>query len=182
MQKDENGVLVNAPKGGTRPPQPPDLSWISNEILKNRHNIKDKPAALILMTDSGSKGSVALALEKSGYQIEYAETADDALQKLTSTIFAVVALHIDFERGMSFEESKVHNYLAKLPMKKRRRIFYILLGPAFKTLYKLQALSLSANLVVNIADIEFMSTIFKKSFLDYNELFGPLLQIVEMYS
>ncbi len=86
-------------KGGVLPPPPPDVSWLSTGILKDRDKIKDVPAALVLMTDSGAKGLVALALEKSGYHIEYSETAIDALNKLTSITFAVVALHTGFEGG-----------------------------------------------------------------------------------
>jgi hypothetical protein len=181
MRKIDADFRPKVHKGGALPPPPPDVSWLSTGILKNKDQTKDVPAALVLMTDSGAKGSVALALEKSGYHVEYSETADDALHKLTSITFAVVALHTGFEGGVSPAESTVHNYLAKLPMDRRRRIFYILLGPAFQTLYNLEALSLSANLVVNDAQVEHLSIIFKKSFGDYIELFGPLLETIETY-
>ena len=181
MRKIGDDVRPKVHKCGALPPPPPDVNWLSKGILKNMDQIKDVPAGLVLMTDSGAKGSIALALEKSGYHVEYSETADDALHKLTSITFAVVVLHTGFEGCVSPAESIVHNYLAKLPMERRRRIFYILLGPDFQTLYNLEALSLSANLVVNDADVEHLSTIFKKSFRDYSELFGPLLETIETY-
>lgn len=181
MRKIDGDDRIKAHKSGTLPPPPSDLSWLGNETLKNEDKRQDEPAALVLMTDSGAKGSVAMALEKSGYHTEYAESADDALRKLTSITFAVVVLHTEFERGVSLAASRIHNYLAKLLMNRRRRIFYILIGPAFKTLYNLEALSLSANLVVNDAEVQYLPTIFKKSFQDYSELFGPLLQAIEMY-
>jgi len=166
-------------KSGVLPPPSPDVSWLSEGILEDKDQITDVPGALVLMTDNGAKGSVSLALEKSGYLVEYAETVDDALHRLTSIAYDVVALHSGFERGGGLAESTIHNYLAKLPMARRRRIYYILLGPDFQTLYDLEALSLSANLVVNDADVEHLPAIFKKSFQDYIELFGPILEFIE---
>ena len=60
-------------------------------------------------------------------------------------------------------------------------MFFILAGPDFRTLYNLEALSLSVNLVVNDADIERLKPILKKSFRDHEELFGPLIEAVRGY-
>lgn len=52
----------------------------------------------------------------------------------------------------------------------------MLIGPKFRTLYNLEALSNSANLVVNDRDIKNLSLILRKGFYDYEELFGPFLE------
>jgi hypothetical protein len=181
LRKIDGDAQSKVYKVGALPPPPPDVSWLRTGNLEFSDQTKDVPAALVLMTNSGDKGSVALALEKSGYHIEYSGTAYDALHRLTSITYAVVALHTGFEGVVSLAESTVHNYLAKLPMDRRRRIFYILLGPDFRTLNNLEALSMSANLVVNDAEVEHLSKIFKKSYRDYSELFGPLLETIGTY-
>ena len=96
-----------------------------------------------------------------------------------ATTYAVVVLHSEFEGGMPLEESRIHSYLARLSMARRRRIHYILVGPEFRTLYNLEALSWSANLVVNDGDIDQFAGIFKKSSRDYTDLFGPLLESLD---
>jgi hypothetical protein len=168
-------------EGGTAPPPPPDVSWLSQGIIEKQVQVEDKPIALILMPDGGSKGSVLLTLEKLGYHVDYSETADDAIFRFTSLSYAIVVLHTGFEKTASPAESKIHTFLARLPMDRRRLIFYILVGPEFQTFYNLEALSLSANLVVNDADVEQLPAIFKISYREYNELFGPLIESLDIY-
>jgi hypothetical protein len=175
-RKPQGGRLSNA-----IPPHPPDVSWLGRGIFEDKEKIGDVAAALLLMRHSGSLREVSRTLENSGYQIECSESANEALSKLTATTYAVVVLHTDFEGGMPLEESKIHACLAKMPMARRRRIHYILIGPEFRTLYNLEALSLSANLVVNDADIGQLPGIFKKSFRDYINLFGPLLESLDAH-
>ena len=61
-------------------------------------------------------------------------------------------------------------------MTRRHNIHYTLIGPKFKTLYDLHALSNSANLVVNDSDLEHFRLILKKSLHESQKLFGPLAE------
>lgn len=166
--------------GGVVPPLPPDLSWLSSEIADEKGQPAAISTALLLISAQKMRMSVAVTLERAGYQVEYAESAAEALVRLGATNYALVALHPNFERVASPAESSVHNYLARLPMTRRRHVFYLLIGPKLHTLYNLEALSLSANVVVNDADIELLPVIFKKSFQEYYELFGPLIEFLHI--
>jgi len=170
---------VRPKKSRVIPPSAPDVSWLNKGLFETEEELSDIAAALVLMPNGEAKNSVSSALEKSGYHVEQAGTVDDALRRLASTTYQIVALHTAFEGRKWPSESEIHDFLAKLSMTRRRRIYYVLLGPEFQTLYDLEALSLSANLVVNDADYEHLSAILKKGFQDYIELFGPLLQYVE---
>lgn len=158
------------------PPAPPDVSWLSSGVFEDQENIGDVAAALVLMRNIENLREVSKTLEDSGYQVESTDSANQALGKLTATTYGVVVLHSWFEGGMPLDQSKIHTYLAKLPMVRRRRIHYILVVPEFQTLYDLEALSLSANLVISDDDLDQLPGIFKKSFRDYTDLFGPLLE------
>jgi len=68
-----------------------------------------------------------------------------------------------------------------MAMSRRRYIFYILVGPEFRTLYDLEALANSANLVVNDSDASHFSIILKRGMNDYNDLFGPYLEALGNY-
>ena len=66
-------------------------------------------------------------------------------------------------------------------MGKRRYMIYVLIGPEFNTLYDLQALAYSANMVVNDKDADKMKTIWKKGKNDYDELFNPFITILKSH-
>ena len=61
-------------------------------------------------------------------------------------------------------------------MNRRRNIHYTLIGPEFQTLYDLQALSNSVNLVVNDKEIKHFRLVLKKSLHESQKLFGPLAE------
>lgn len=66
--------------------------------------------------------------------------------------------------------------MRNLAMTRRRYIFYILIGPEFHTLYYLQALVHSANLVVNEKDLLNLNLALRKAIPVYEELFGPFME------
>ena len=167
-------------KSRVRPPPLPDLSWIGTGVYPEQKQAKDIPTALVLMGEERANSAVPSGLQDLGYRIETADSPIEALVKLQSNNFATVLMHAEFG-GASLAESTVNNYLKWLPISKRRTIFYILVGPDFRTLYDLEALSLSANLVINDADIEYLKPILKKSFRDHEELFGPLIEAMKGY-
>jgi hypothetical protein len=91
------------------------------------------------------------------------------------TPFAALLLHSRFE-GDSLESNSFHIFIKKMAMIRRRNIHYTLIGPEFQTLYDLQALSNSANLVVNDNELSNFRIILKKSLHESQKLFGPLAE------
>lgn len=168
--------LAKTPKSGVLPPPPPDVSWLKNGLYDDQKHSFDIPTTLVLMTDRATMDFVSLTFEKLGYLVDFSETPHDAIHKLTSVHYAVVIIDAKFEEGLALEESTVHNFISRLPMDRRRLMFYILVGAELRTLYNLEALSLSANLVINNADIEHLAKVFRKSFNDYSMLITPLLE------
>ena len=61
---------------------------------------------------------------------------------------------------------------------KRRNLYYAIIGPKLKTLYDLEALCLSANLVVNSKDVQYLDKILEKGFKDYETLYRPFIEIL----
>ena len=64
-------------------------------------------------------------------------------------------------------------------MTQRRSIYYVLIGPDFHTLYDLEALSNSANLVVNESELGQFDLILKKGLQDYDDLFGLYIKMLK---
>jgi hypothetical protein len=115
------------------------------------------------------------AYEDEGFLPVFAETVDEALDKMQLSPFAAVLLHSAFGED-SLSSNELHVFMRKMGMTRRRNIHYTLIGPEFKTLYDLQALSNSANLVVNDSDLEHFRLILKKSLHESQKLFGPLAE------
>ena len=162
------------------PPKPPDISWLRTGRCEDYNQAIDVPTALVLMADGKNKTVVSTTLKELDYHVEVVDTPLKAIEKIRSFNIAVIILHTNFEGG-ALSESTFHDYMKWLPMEKRRPVFYMLIGPKFRTLYNLEALSLSANLVVNDRHIKHLSLILRKSFYDYEELFGPFFETLTGY-
>jgi len=168
-----------SPKGATArkvnipPPPPPDLGWLSSGKMQEKVVIEDTPMVLILMDKGAGMTSVREAYEDETFLPVFAESIDKALENMQFTQFSAVALHSGFG-GSALGSNKLHLFMQKMEMIRRRNIHYTLIGPEFKTLYDLEALSYSANLVVNDADLNHFRIILKKSLHENQKLFGPL--------
>lgn len=65
-------------------------------------------------------------------------------------------------------------------MAQRRKSLYILVGSQFETMYDLQALIHSANLVIKDQDMGHVAIIIRKGLQDYNKLFGSLVEAYQL--
>jgi hypothetical protein len=165
--------LRGARKTDVPPPPPPDISWLSSGKMQEKEVIEDTPMALILINKGAGLNSVREAFEDEGFLPVFTDTLDDALNRMQFTTFAAVLLHSRFE-GESLESNSFHIFMRKMAMLRRRNLHYTLVGPEFQTLYDLQALSYSANLVVNDNELNNFRLILKKSLHETQKLFGPL--------
>ncbi len=140
--------------------------------------VEDIPKALILMpADSPGSPVITEALENLGYQPFLVESAEEAIGKMQFVTYASVILHSHFE-GSTLEKGAFHRFMRAMQMNKRRYIFYMLVGPEFHTLYDLQALACSANLVVNDKDLSQLPLILRRAIPQYEALFGMIMQEV----
>ncbi len=161
--------------GRVKPPAPPDTDWLKDGSFEEKDVVEDIPKAMVLMPDLPGREQVVKAAAAVGYRVEKAATPVEAIEKMRFVNYAAVFLHSRFESG-GIRSGAFHQYMRSMNMARRRYIFYILIGEQFETLYDLQALSYSANLVVNDAEIPYISTILKKAIPEYEALFGPLME------
>jgi len=161
-------------------PKPPDLGWLSSGIYSENEAVENVPHVLIMSGDEEITTQVTMAFGEIGYQPTYARSAEEAIGKMQFMNFEAVVLHSRFEGG-DLNDSTVHQYLREMAMSRRRYVFYVLVGPEFRTTYDLEALANSANLVVNDRDAGHFSIILKRGMNDYQELFGPYLEALGNY-
>ena len=164
-----------------KPPPPPNIQWLKDGVFEEEEVVEDIPQTLILAKPGAERDSISEAVENIGYQSTFANSGKEAMEKLQFTNYASVILHDNFENG-GLRTSSFHQFMRDMAMQKRRFIFYILIGPEFSTLYDLEALAYSANLVVNTSEIPELLTIFRKAIPQYEELFGNLMAEISAYS
>lgn len=160
------------------PPRPPDRSWLKREDSGSSDVLEDVPQVMILINNETIQSETVRFFDKMGYKAVIPRSADEAIERIRFTNFSVVVLHSCFEGSLA--SSTIHAYLQNMGMPQRRYIYYVLIGPEFHTLYCLEALSNSANLVINEADISSFPLVLKKGLRDYEELFGPYLAALEV--
>ena len=155
------------------PPEPPDLNWLATSLHGARES--SEAQALILMKDSEARTSLGTTLEELGFRPFFPASINEALERMRSGTYAVAILHSRHE-GETLSDSTFHDFICSLNMHRRRTILYILVGPEFKTLYDLEALSLSANLTINEQELRVARTILRLALSQYHELFDPFLE------
>jgi hypothetical protein len=161
------------------PPPAPNLDWLHAGLFQGEEKVEDVPMALVLHQANEQRQRIGESLETVGYQVFMAETVGDALERMRFVTFSCIAFQAQLEGTL--EQSSFHSFMRKLPMDRRRYLFYILIGEQFHTLYNLEALTCSANLTVNTADLQYLDIILRKSIPAYEELFGPMLEEMGVY-
>lgn len=169
-----------AAAGYIKPPSPPDISWLEEGVYDDEEIIEDVPLAMILMDDSDDRDKIIESIEGLGYKTEHVNNTDEAIEKMQFTEYSSVVLHSRYESN-GLESSKFHQYMCNMDMSRRRFIFYIVVGKEFRTLYNLQALAYSANLVVNDSEIPYFNVIIRKAIPEYEELFGPITEELRLH-
>ena len=141
--------------GGLEPPAPPDIDWLTHGGFEKDDTIKDIPKVLVLVDPGPARDKIVGSMVESFFQPVAVDTVAEALEQMRVIQFDAVVLHSQFAGGR-LRKSEFHAYMMKMPMVRRRYIFYILIGPEFHTLYALEALTNSANLTINEKDLEHM--------------------------
>lgn len=162
-------------------PKPPELDWLSSGVFNKKDVVEDVPHALILIGDGEIKTQVSMEVAGLGFSPVFVDSAEEGIDKMQFMNFEMVLLHSRFEGPGGIGDSLFHRHMCEMTMSRRRYIYYVLVGPEFRTLYDLEALANSANLMVNDAQVEHLAVIIKKGQNEYEALFGPYLEALKQY-
>jgi predicted Zn finger-like uncharacterized protein len=125
--------------------------------------------ALIMRNNSMNEDRLRAGLEIIGYKCVPTPNTRDAIGKLRFHNFDLIILADGFD-NQSLEHSVIVNYLNRLSMSVRRKVFVALISDHFKTMDNMMAFAMSANVVINSKDIEKLHLILKKA-VSENERF-----------
>lgn len=167
-QEDEAGTVESPPSE-----TPPEKGYGYDEYAgdKDLDFFETDSKLALVMTEMGEHSEkVRKALEKLGYRFISSSGTRDAIGKMRFHHFDLVILSDGFD-GHGLRNSPVINYLNRLSMSIRRRIFLALIGDEFKTLDNMMAYSLSANVVINSKDVDRIQAILRKAILDHEKFY-----------
>ena len=125
--------------------------------------------ALIMADSAEHSKQINKALKELGYEPISTPNTRDTIGKLRFHHFDLIVL-VDGFSGQPVENSQIINFLNRLPMSVRRRIFLALVSEKFKTMDNMMAFARSANVVINLKDIDKLHLVLKKAIAE-NEKF-----------
>jgi predicted Zn finger-like uncharacterized protein len=125
--------------------------------------------ALIMPNSSMNEDHLRAGLELIGYKCVSTPNTRDAIGKLRFHHFDLIILADEFD-SQPLDHSVIVNYLNRLSMSVRRKLFLALISDNFKTMDNMMAFAMSANVVINSKDLQKLHLILKKS-VSENERF-----------
>ena len=120
----------------------------------------------IICADPATTERVRNSLRDLGFKTHFADSDDDALERIRYTQYYCIVVHENFA-GASLHTNAVMQYLAPLPMPQRRGSFICLIGDSFNTLDAMQAFAQSVHVVVNPLDLPNLTAILKKGLAEF---------------
>ncbi|RLB44368.1 MAG: hypothetical protein DRH12_00300 [Deltaproteobacteria bacterium] len=139
---------------------------------------KGEKLCLMMGSDQVNTQEVKEAVESVGYRFIEAEDTRTALSKMRFHHFDMAILCDNFD-GVDLSQSPIVNYMNHLPMSVRRRIFLVLVGEQFRSMDQMMAFAMSANLVVNIKDMDKMAPILKRALADHELFYSVFMETLK---
>ncbi|MBF0303057.1 MAG: hypothetical protein HQK73_08455 [Desulfamplus sp.] len=175
-EKYANTIAVPPPS----PPDAPDISWLMSGANTDANIVEDVQTAMVIVPDQSMRSKISDTIKAESYQIYIPQNIDEAISSIRFKDYAIIVYHSRYE-NKPLKNQDFHKFIQQMSMQKRRYIYYILIGPEFHTLYDLEALANSANLVIKDSEIKFFSTIITKGKSDYKKLFNPYCSMLKTH-
>jgi CheY-like chemotaxis protein len=114
-------------------------------------------------------------VEDLGYRCVLAENSDRAINKLHFHHFDLIFLSEGFEE-VELGKGPMLRHINSLPMSLRRRMFLTLIGDGFRSMDRMTAFAMSANLVVNRKDMDKLTAILRQEILDNQNFYRVFVE------
>jgi predicted Zn finger-like uncharacterized protein len=121
--------------------------------------------ALVCESNPLVRRTVCEALELMEYQITEAESTRDALKRMRYHNYDLFVINENFDTENP-ESNGILLYLERLSMGVRRNMYVALVSTRFRTMDNMMALNKSANLIINIKNIEDIGKILSRGITD----------------
>jgi len=132
----------------------------------------DNATTALLCPDAGdSSEAVQIVLNNLGYYTTSAQKVKTALASMKYHLFDIIVVYEDFDRQNS-GALRIIDYLSKLEMILRRKVFVLLISKKFRTKDDMAAFHANTNLIININNIDDVEKILARSIKEYNQFYS----------
>jgi predicted Zn finger-like uncharacterized protein len=128
------------------------------------------PRKALICVPEENRESIARSMAENGYQVFVAQDTRQAVDRMRENQLDVVLLDPRFdptEQGTVFVTREVNI----LRPAQRRRLFFVLLSPALRTMDSHTAFLNNVNAIVNVNEIEELPKLIEHRVREYNELY-----------
>ncbi len=160
-----------------------DKEMVPKAISKEKsrgYNADDKPfdyldedakSVIVCVSDSGSRQSVEKVFKQMKYHIISVNNVSTAATRMKYHIFDCIILSDDFDDKNS-GTAVIQDYIQKLNMEIRRKIFVLLLSRSYRTADNMSAFHESVNLIINEKDLDNLDKIFLRSIREHEKFYS----------
>ncbi len=130
---------------------------------------RNRRKALVCTSEQYREG-IARRLAENNYQVFVAEETRQAIETMRSNQLQVVLFEAQFdatEQGAAFVIREINVLRAS----NRRRLFFVLLSPSFRSMDAHAAFLNNVNAIVNLADLEQLPEILEVALREFNDLY-----------
>jgi len=145
----------------------------TEESLLHRRRI------LLCLEDQRMRDKLRSSLDPSQYEIFSADLAPEAIEIIHDSRAEVIVLSPTFASEQQGGGAMMH-YVNSLTPQVRRRTFVVLVSPQVRTLDTYLAFANGVNLTLHPEDVGTFQPIFERSVRDFNELYRPLNQAMQV--
>lgn len=134
-----------------------------------------QPQALVCIPAGPERSPVLAALRELGFAVQVAEGAEQALEKLRFTPFAVAVLRDGFGGG----ENSVVTYVAEMAMARRRSMVTVLVSPGAASHDFAAAFSRSVDLLLDPGDLPQIARDLKRTLAEKEQIYRAYREVQE---
>ena len=171
-------------RAATPPPEPAAPASLVEEVAAGTYDAAERPfdfleegarTAIVCENDPEYQVKILEALEGLGFYITQAPSARDVLKRMRFHTFDLVVINEHFDASDP-DRNSVLRYFERMPMSARRNIFVALITKRFRTMDNMAAFNKSANLVVNVTNLDALGKILKRGISDHQNFYRPFME------
>ncbi len=155
-----------APSPAARPAPPVEVAQTAEE--------RRQPQALVCIPAGTERTQVLATVKELGFGAQVMEDAEQALEKLRFTPFALAVLR----DGFGGEANPVVKYVSQMAMMTRRNMLSVLIIPDVKTNDPAYAYSRSVELLIEPADLAHFTADLKQALTEHGQVYRVYKEIL----
>ncbi len=156
-----------APSPAARPAPPVEVAQTAEE--------RRQPQALVCIPAGAERTQVLATLKELGFAAQIMEDAEQALEKLRFTPFALAVLR----DGFGGDAKPVVKYVSQMVMMTRRNMLSVLISPDAKTIDPAYAYSRSVELLIQPGDLAHFTADLKQALAEHAQTYRVYKEILQ---